>query len=340
MKRRNILNTIDRTEHSWQKQLSGARRSFTELCTALGIAEDSFDGIIKLEKQFPVIVPEPYLSRIVKGNPRDPLLLQVLPQAAELISTPGYSDDPLEEENASPVQGLIHKYHGRVLLVAAAACAIHCRYCFRRHFPYQENRLQRNQHQQALDYIASNSEVQEVILSGGDPLTLSNSYLDWLIQAIAELPQVHTLRIHTRLPIVIPNRIDEGLLELLSNRLKVVMVVHCNHANELDENVKAAMAQLTSAGVTLLNQSVLLKGVNDDATVLVQLSQRLFECGVLPYYLHLLDPVQGAAHFDVPEKQAGDIMTAVIKILPGYLVPRLIRERPGAASKTPLPITT
>ncbi|MDF1642764.1 MAG: EF-P beta-lysylation protein EpmB [Pseudomonadales bacterium] len=340
MKHQNTLNIVDRTEHSWQQQLSGARRSFAELCTFLDLAEDSFDGVMKLEKQFPIIAPDPYLSRIVKGDPRDPLLLQVLPQAAELISTPGYSDDPLEEANASPVQGLIHKYHGRVLLVASAACAIHCRYCFRRHFPYQENRLQRNQHQQALDYMASNSDVQEVILSGGDPLTLSNSYLSWLIQAITELPQIHTLRIHTRLPIVIPDRVDEGLLELLPSRLKIVMVVHCNHANELDENVKATMEQLTSAGVTLLNQSVLLKGVNDDAAVLAQLSQRLFECGILPYYLHLLDPVQGAAHFDASEKKAGNLMAAVIKVLPGYLVPRLVRERPGAASKTPLPVVT
>ncbi len=316
--------------------MAGTRRSFSELCSLLELDQNSFDGLEQLDRQFPLIVPDAYLSRIKKGDANDPLLLQILPQSQELISTPGYSLDPLEEADASPVPGLIHKYHGRVLLVASSTCAIHCRYCFRRHFPYQENRFQRNQHQQALDYIAADPDIREVILSGGDPLTLSNSYLRWLVESIADLPQVTTLRIHTRLPIVIPDRIDNELLSLLTGRLKVVMVVHCNHANELDSDVGRAMSQLATAGITLLNQSVLLKDINDTVEALSELSERLFECGVLPYYLHLLDAVEGAAHFDVPEEKALYLVSVLVQILPGYLMPRLVQERPGMPSKTPL----
>ena len=302
----------------------------------MDIERTAFEGIDALEQQFPIIAPAAYLARITPGDTNDPLLLQILPQTQELISTPGYSDDPLEEADASPVKGLIHKYHGRVLLVASSTCAIHCRYCFRRHFPYQENRLQRHQHQQALDYISSDEEIHEVILSGGDPLTLSNSYLRWLVSAIEQLEQVSTLRIHTRLPVVIPDRIDSELLELLSSksRLNIVFVIHCNHPNELDADVMSAMEKLKQSGITLLNQSVLLRDINDDADVLAALSHRLFECGVLPYYLHLMDPVQGAAHYNVPSEEALDLIANITKVLPGYLVPRLVQEQPGEASKT------
>ena len=344
-----IIKTVNRPADSWQRQLSGARRSFSDLCTLLNLPASSFDAISELDKQFPLIVPEPYLSRIIKGDQRDPLLLQVLPQAEELVSTPGFSVDPLEEADASPVAGLIHKYHGRVLLVASSTCAIHCRYCFRRHFPYQENRLQRNQHQQALDYIKSKPDIHEVILSGGDPLTLSNAYLQWLVNAIKELPQITTLRIHTRLPIVIPNRVDAELLEILrpctprtvnSDHLNVVMVVHCNHPNEIDDDVEHALLQLKDAGITLLNQSVLLKEINDQADTLTTLSHRIFKAGVLPYYLHVLDAVQGAAHFDVPESVGLHIIAEMTQKLPGYLVPRLVRENPGATSKTTVTLIT
>ena len=316
--------------------MSSARRSFKELCQLLDLPCDSFEGLEQLEHDFPIIAPMPYVSRIVKGDPRDPLLLQILPDAAELIETAGYSQDPLEEESSSPALGLIHKYHGRVLLIASSTCAIHCRYCFRRHYPYQENRLQRNQHQQALNYIISNHEIHEVILSGGDPLTLSNKYLRWLVDSISDIPQISTLRIHTRLPVVIPDRIDDELLDLLSGRLKVVLVIHCNHPNEIDQEVGNALTQLSKSGITLLNQSVLLKHINDNADTLAALSHRLFEVGALPYYLHMPDHTQGTAHFDISEAQARSLIISLASILPGYLVPRLVREQPASPSKTPL----
>ncbi|MBV1959550.1 MAG: EF-P beta-lysylation protein EpmB [Pseudomonadales bacterium] len=332
-----IKASVKNSVETWQQQLSTARRSFSELCQLLDLAIDDFEGIEKLSASFPIIAPAPYLSRIAKGNPNDPLLLQILPRAAELIETAGYSQDPLNEENSSPAPGLIHKYFGRVLLIASSACAIHCRYCFRRHYPYQENRFQRNQHQQALDYITSNREIWEVILSGGDPLILSNSYLRGLVGAISNMPQITTLRIHTRLPVVIPERINAELLSLLSGRLKIVMVVHCNHPDEIDGMVKGALDKLKKSGITLLNQSVLLKNINDDAETLARLSHQLFESGVLPYYLHMPDQTQGTAHFDVPESKAHSIMSSLTSILPGYLVPRLVREQPGCPAKTLLP---
>ncbi len=271
-----------------------------------------------------------------KGDIDDPLLRQVLPLAEEEAEVPGFIGDPVGDLAAAAVPGVLHKYRGRVLLVTTGACAVHCRYCFRRHFPYADSNPSVQQWQGALEYIHGHSDITEVILSGGDPLAFSDSRLADLVEQVAAIPHVKRLRIHTRLPIVLPSRVDKNLLAWLQRtRLQKVVVVHANHANEIDEEVRAAMRKLRDAGTMLLNQSVLLKGVNDSAEELADLSERLFEAGILPYYLHLLDRVQGAAHFEVDRARALWLMQVLRARLPGYLVPRLVREQPGADSKTP-----
>ncbi|TNF06456.1 MAG: EF-P beta-lysylation protein EpmB, partial [Gammaproteobacteria bacterium] len=286
---------------------------------------------------FPLRVPMAYLHKIEKGNPHDPLLRQVLPLGTELLATPGYNNDPLEELNANPVPGLVHKYHGRVLLIVSPNCAVNCRYCFRRHFPYGDNKPGRSEWQQALDYIAADPSISEVIFSGGDPLAASDRQLEWLTSQLHEIDHVKRLRIHTRLPVVIPDRITDHLLQWLGDtRLFTSLVIHSNHANELDKNVRNALARLRSTGTTLLNQTVLLAGINDASEILARLSERLFEGGVLPYYLHQLDHIAGAAHFAVPDERARSLHQELLAILPGYLVPRLVRELPGIPYKMPL----
>jgi len=322
---------------AWQRQLAEVVRDPVELCHRLGLGESALPGARDGHALFEVRVPEAYLSRIRPGDPDDPLLRQVLPLIAETDAVDGFVADPLEEADHTPRRGLIHKYAGRVLLIASPACAINCRYCFRRHFPYQENSPSRAQWQATLDYLRDDTSIQEVILSGGDPLAASDRQLAWLVARLEEIPHLKRLRIHTRLPVVIPARIDAALLEWLgSSRLQKVVVLHANHAQEIDEEVAAACARLKAAGVTLLNQSVLLRGVNDRVSALADLSERLFEAGVLPYYLHVLDPVSGAAHFDVPDEEARSLVEALRDRLPGFLMPRLVREVPGAGSKTPL----
>jgi EF-P beta-lysylation protein EpmB len=268
-----------------------------------------------------------------KGDARDPLLRQVWPFAAELDPADGFSADPVREQGLA-AHGLIRKYPGRVLLIASGACPLHCRYCFRREFPYAEQLAARADWSAALDELRKVAVPSEAILSGGDPLSLSNRRLGELVARIADTP-VTTLRIHTRFPIAIPERVDDGLTRLLrGTRLKTVLVVHTNHANELDARVERALVELRPALTALLNQSVLLRGVNDDAGALADLSERLFACGVLPYYLHLLDRVTGTAHLDVEESVATGLIAALRNRLPGYLVPRLVRETPGELSKT------
>jgi EF-P beta-lysylation protein EpmB len=287
--------------------------------------------------EFALRVPRSFVARMVPGDLNDPLLKQVLPIAAEMQLAPGYSHDPLQEKKVNPVPGLLHKYQGRVLWLLSGGCAIHCRYCFRRHFAYQENTPGRAGWEAALNYIVQNPDISEVIYSGGDPLLLKDELLAELTQKIAAIPHVTTLRIHTRLPIVIPERVTEGLVDCLrKTRLQAVVVLHCNHANELDSNVAQALQPLRQAGITLLNQSVLLRGVNDDAEVLIALSRRLFAVGVLPYYLHMLDAVQGAAHFAVSLDKARELKEVLRGALPGYLVPRLVQEKAGMASKCPV----
>lgn len=325
----------------WPQQLSGLVRDIDELLAIAGLdaaaAPADLAPALAAARQFPLRVTHAFASRIRPGDWRDPLLLQVLPTAAELNPQPGYSDDPLEESDANPLPGLIHKYHGRVLLTASGGCAINCRYCFRRSFPYQDNSPGSDGWRAVLDYLRARPEIDEVILSGGDPLVASDRSLAALATGLQAIPHIQRLRIHTRLPVVLPARIDDALLGWLgSGRLHPVVVIHCNHPQEIDAEVSAALLRLKNAGVTLLNQSVLLAGVNDDAAVLAQLSLRLFDNGVLPYYLHVLDRVRGAAHFDLPEARALQLWHAMSRQLPGYLLPRLAREEPGAGAKTVL----
>ena len=320
---------------SWQEELRNAITDPAELLSYLELPENLLDGARQGDALFSLKVPHPYLQRIEKGNPLDPLLLQVLPQHQETRHQAGYTQDPLAEQQANPLPGLIHKYTHRVLLVLSGACAINCRYCFRRHFAYQENQLGKQQWQQILDYLHQHPEVDEVIFSGGDPLATPDTRLQRMIHDLEQVPHLERLRIHTRLPVVIPSRVTPTLLNMLSSTsLQSLIVLHINHPNEIDASVKQACQLITEKNITLLNQSVLLKGINDSITVQKTLSKTLFAAGILPYYLFLFDPVAGAAHFDLPEHQAKDLAARLQAELPGYLVPRLAVEIPGKASKT------
>ncbi len=322
---------------SWQRQLSQAIRDPATLCKRLNLDDSWLPGAATGHQLFEICVPDAYLTRIVPNDPNDPLLRQVLPLSDEAATPQGYVTDPLEEAEHQPVKGLIHKYANRVLLIASPNCAINCRYCFRRHFPYSDNSPSRAQWQEALDYLRIDTSLNEAILSGGDPLAANDRQLAWLVEQLENIPHLKRLRIHTRLPVVIPDRIDDALVGwLAATRLQKVMVLHINHANEIDQAVINACTRLKQAGVTLLNQSVLLRGINDSVSTLATLSERLFEAGVLPYYLHVVDPVQGAAHFDVPDAEAKALVKQLLEHLPGFLMPRLVREVPGKASKTPL----
>ncbi|BCB08391.1 EF-P beta-lysylation protein EpmB [Vreelandella venusta] len=322
---------------SWQRQLSQAIRDPATLCKRLNLDDSWLPGAATGHQLFEICVPDAYLTRIAPNDPNDPLLRQVLPVSDEAATPQGYVTDPLEEAEHQPVKGLIHKYANRVLLIASPNCAINCRYCFRRHFPYSDNSPSRAQWQEALDYLRTDTSLNEAILSGGDPLAANDRQLAWLVEQLENIPHLKRLRIHTRLPVVIPDRIDDALLGwLAATRLQKVMVLHINHANEIDQAVIDACTRLKQAGVTLLNQSVLLRGINDSVSTLATLSERLFEAGVLPYYLHVVDPVQGAAHFDVPDAEAKALVKQLLEHLPGFLMPRLVREVPGKASKTPL----
>lgn len=323
---------MQNSHQDWQLALANAITNPHELCEALALNSQEFKTIF--DAKFPLRVPRSFVARMEKGNLRDPLLLQVLPIAKELEVTPNFCQDPLQEKQANPIPGLLHKYYGRVLLIAASGCAIHCRYCFRRHFPYEDNTPGMSGWQPALDYIRNDATIAEVILSGGDPLILKDAGLAQLIEKIAAIPHVTTLRLHTRLPIVLPERITEPLIQTLtSSRLHCVIVIHSNHPREIDRNVQNALLALRQAGITLLNQFVLLRDINDNADTLITLSKELFALGVLPYYLHLLDPVQGAAHFAVDVAQAKQLIAQMAAYLPGYLVPKLVREVAGETAK-------
>lgn len=285
-------------------------------------------------RAFPLRLPASLLARIQKGDPQDPILRQVLPTTSELHQVPGFGTDPVGESGYSPAPGLLHKYPGRALLITTGACAINCRYCFRRHFPYEE---QEPSLQQALAWLEQREDIHEVILSGGDPLTLSLRRLTQLWQQLAQIPHLTRLRIHSRQPIVSPDCLTPDLLALLAQpRFDTVLVVHSNHAAELTDEVAQALAPLRAAGITLLNQSVLLKGINDEVDTLKALSERLFAVGVLPYYLHQLDRVQGAAHFAVTDEKALELHHALRDSLSGYLVPKLVVELPGRSAKVAL----
>ncbi len=321
----------------WQRQMACAVTDPAELLSLLELPRDLLPGAIAASAAFKLRVPRAFIARMARGDPDDPLLRQVLPLARECQPAVGFSDDPVGDRNAIVSPGLLHKYHGRLLIVATAACSIHCRYCFRRHFPYSDNNLLGDDWQKALDYIAADSSIREVILSGGDPLSLSDGRLAMMIEDLQMLPHCRRIRIHTRLPIVIPSRITRGLIQILTQgAVQTVMVVHINHANELNDSVYHAMQQLRQAGIPLFNQAVLLKGVNDSTNCQITLSEALFAAGITPYYLHQLDKVAGATHFAVSKQRALAIYSETRQHLPGYLLPRLVSEQAGAASKLPL----
>ena len=303
----------------------------------LGLSAADVSLASKSLKSFPIRVPLNYLARIRIGDPGDPLLRQVLPVSDEDLDQDGYTRDPLAEQDKLAVPGVLHKYHGRVLLITTGSCAIHCRYCFRRHFPYAENHSAKANWSPAMDYINNDPGITEVILSGGDPLILADNKLNNLVNRLVEINHLKRLRIHTRIPSVLPDRITDSLLGILTTgRLDTVIVSHSNHPNEIDTGVANACNRIKSAGLTLLNQAVLLKGVNDKPSILIELFERLFSCGVLPYYLHMPDKVAGTGHFDVAQETALSIMEELRIKLPGYLVPRLVREIPGAPYKIPV----
>ena len=320
----------------WQTQLAQAFTSITALCDYLQL--DFVDLALSTElKHFPLRVPRNFAELMQPGNPNDPLLRQVLPLAEELIQLPGYSHDPVGDLAAVVREGLIHKYQGRVLFIVTGACAIHCRYCFRRNFPYSEQQLNREKLNQALSYIENQPDISEIILSGGDPLLLSDNKLAELFQRLQALPQIKRIRIHSRIPVVLPSRITPELLDIfLSTSQQIILVMHANHARELSPAVAEASRVLKQQAITLLNQSVLLAGVNDDADTLCELSERLFSLGVLPYYLHALDHAHGTGHFAVSDSKAIALLEAMRLRLPGYLVPKLVKEQAGAGAKTPL----
>ncbi|MEE8434605.1 MAG: EF-P beta-lysylation protein EpmB [bacterium] len=325
----------------WQREMAGAIRSPGELLALLGLDPERMGLGAEAQRDFPLRVPRGYAARMRPGDPGDPLLLQVLPLASESEPVPGFTADPVGDLAAMEAPGLLHKYQGRVLLVVTGACAVHCRYCFRRHFPYGEANPAGGHWAESLAYIAAHPEIDEVILSGGDPLSLPDRRLAGMAGELAAFPHLKRLRIHTRLPVVLPGRVDDYLVRWLSRlarstALKPVVVIHANHPNEIDGAVAGAMRRLAGAGAVLFNQAVLLRGVNDDPETLAALSEALFAAGVLPYYLHRLDRVRGAAHFEVPDAEAEGIMTALRTRLPGYLVPKFVREEPGAPYKRPL----
>lgn len=331
-----ITRKTDSVEQNWIKQLTNAISDPQKLLEYLNIDSAPFEKGLAARSLFAQRVPLHFVEQMEKGNPNDPLLRQVLPLEQEFEHHPGFTLDPLEEQE-TPQPGLLHKYQNRVLLIVKGGCAINCRYCFRRHFPYQDAPGGKATWQHNLSYIAQHPEINEVILSGGDPLMAKDHELEWLIHGIEAIAHVKTVRIHTRLPVVIPARITQSLCELFAQtRLNVVLITHINHPNEIEATFTNAMTKLRQVNVTLLNQGVLLKGVNDSASVLVALSERLFSAGILPYYLHLLDKVQGAAHFHVADDEARKLMQQIIPQLSGYLVPRLTREISGRSSKTPI----
>lgn len=321
----------------WRRALAEAIRDPAELLRVLELPEDLLPAARRAAAQFPLLAPRGFVARMRTGDVHDPLLRQVLPLGEETLAVPGFSSDPLAETACGPRPGVLHKYHGRALLVTTGACAVHCRYCFRRHFAYDGLPRGRQWWNDAVAYVRADTSVTEVLLSGGDPLTLPDAQLAALVADLAAIPHLERLRVHTRLPVVLPSRIDDGLLGWLTgSRLVPVVVIHANHPAEVSAEVVAACRRLRDAGVTVLNQSVLLHGINDTVDTLVGLSEALFRAGVLPYYLHVLDHVAGAGHFLVDDQRARHLHAGVAARLPGYLVPRLVREEPGQAGKTPL----
>lgn len=315
----------------WQQELQQSFREPAALAAYLGL--DPCPPYAA--SGFAMRVPLAYAQRMRRGDPRDPLLRQVWPSPEEMRLTAGYAADPVGDLASLRQHGVLHKYHGRALVMVTGACAVHCRYCFRRHFPYAEHQARRGTWQETLSLLQEDPSLHEVILSGGDPLSLHDDRLAEIADDLARLPHLRRLRIHTRQPVVVPSRVDPPLLQWLTRFPRpVTIVLHVNHAQEIDDALRTACTRLRDTGATLLNQAVLLRGVNDQADLQQQLSEALFDAGVLPYYLHRMDRVQGGAHFDVGEDAAAELMRHLQTRLPGYLLPRLVREDAGAHSKT------
>ena len=325
------------TQKNWQTQLSEAVTSVDELLAHLELSAHRAD--VYVPQHFKLRVPRGFVAKMRVGDINDPLLKQVLPDVQEQMAVTGYVSDPLSESTQNPTKGLLHKYQSRVLMPITGACAIHCRYCFRQHFDYQANMPTAQVSDEIIDYIRRHPDINEVILSGGDPLSISNRRLFAWLDVLEGLTQIDTIRLHTRLPVVIPERLDDALLtRLQASRCQIVMVIHCNHANELDAHTASYLARAHAAGITMLNQAVLLAGVNDTLDAQVNLSKALFSNNVLPYYLHLLDKVAGAAHFDMREAAAVELYWSMLASLPGYLVPKLVKELPNKPFKVPVNI--
>ncbi|WP_437192050.1 EF-P beta-lysylation protein EpmB [Planctomicrobium sp. SH527] len=328
---------ISSDDRRWQRDLAAAIRDVPTLLSRLQIPESVANSFQPQPGEFPLLVPESYLLRMEPGNPTDPLLLQVLPQKSEHQKEAGYSSDPVGDESARIAPGLLHKYHGRALLIAHGSCAVHCRYCFRQHFPYGQEPQSLDQWLPALDAIRNDPTLHEIILSGGDPLILSDRKLRVLVSQIEEIPHIRRLRIHSRLPIVLPSRVNDELCSLLTNsRLQTTFVVHSNHARELTGDCADALARLRTSGIPLLNQAVLLRGVNDSVEELAELCERCVDLGVMPYYLHQLDRVQGSSHFEVTVETGLELVEKLRSRLPGYAIPKYVAEIEGEPSKTPL----
>ncbi|MCK4742709.1 MAG: EF-P beta-lysylation protein EpmB [Sulfuriflexus sp.] len=321
----------------WQQSLAQAVTDPADLLKRLELPISLLPAARKAAELFSLQVPLPYLARIEKANPNDPLLRQVLPISDELLTVDGFTADPVGDHASIQSPGLLHKYHGRALILTTGACGIHCRYCFRRHFNYAESNPAKNQWHDALAVIKADHNINEVILSGGDPLSLSDNKLTELVQKLEKIPHLKRLRLHTRLPVVLPERITTKFLTLLENtRFTTIVVLHINHAQEIDNSVKSICNAITKTGTQLLNQAVLLAGINDTAQSLCDLSERLSDCSILPYYLHQLDRVAGAAHFEVSDEQAKSLHSKLQTRLPGYLVPKLVREIAGETGKSAL----
>lgn len=321
-------------DSDWTEYLATAVSDPIQLLTLLNLPLEPYQQHLAARRLFAMRVPMPFINKMEKGNANDPLFLQVMTDAAEFLQTPGFVKDPLQEQD-NAIPNLLHKYHNRVLLMVKGGCAVNCRYCFRRHFPYEDNPGNKANWRKALDYIAQHSEIEEVIFSGGDPLMAKDRELAWLLEQLNQIPHLKTVRIHSRLPVVIPQRITPELCRSLADSpLNKVLVLHINHANEIDELLSRQLQPLKQAGVTLLNQSVLLKGINDNAHILKALNDKLFATGILPYYLHLLDKVEGASHFWIDDERALAIYRQLITLSSGYLVPKLAREIAGEKSKT------
>jgi EF-P beta-lysylation protein EpmB len=325
--------------NSWQTAMVQSITDPEELFELLGLDSAHLEAAKSAANLFPLQVPHSFVARMQKGNLDDPLLRQILPLGAELIETPGYQNDPLEEAKFNPVPGLLHKYTGRVLLTIVGVCGVNCRFCFRRHFPYTENNPGSEGWDRALNYIAQDESINEVILSGGDPLVVSDKILHNFSEKLNHIPHIKRLRIHSRMPIVLPERITKEFIEWVSQlQQKLILITHCNHPQEINQTVRDAMTMLADAGVTLLNQSVFLKGVNDNVDTLTELSETLFDAGIQPYYLHALDKVQACAHFDLELPDAQRLHWEMSQRLSGYLVPKFVCERPGAPAKISLAV--